>query len=170
MEGIALPILLLAIGVVAFFLEAFVPSAGAITIVGLACVVGAVTTAFVSHGAATGMVFLILAVVLVPSGLIAAFMLLPRTAIGRRLMLRTTQKQTAGYVAQSAEEDKLVGQTGVAISMLRPSGEAKIGDRRYDVMTQGEMIKKGTPIEVRRVEGNRIVVREARSESEPDQV
>lgn len=166
MEGIGLPIVLLVVGVVAFFLEAFIPSGGAITVVGLGCVVGAVVTAFMNQGGLTGTIFLALAVILVPVSLIAAFTMLPRTAIGKRLTLRLSQKQSAGYVSQNAEEDKLLGQTGVAISVLRPSGEAKIGDRRYDVVTEGEMIEKGTPIEVRRVEGNRIVVREVKSESD----
>ena len=164
MDGIALPIVLLTVGVVAFFLEAFIPSAGTITVVGLCCVVGAVTTAFIHEGPTTGMVFLFLAVVLVPASLIAAFTLLPKTAIGKRLTLRVSQKQDGGYVAQDPQEADLVGQTGVAISVLRPSGEAKIGDCRYDVITEGEMIEKGTPIEVRRVEGNRIVVRALKSE------
>jgi len=166
MEGIGLPIVLLVVGVVAFFLEAFIPSGGAITVVGLGCVVGAVVTAFMNQGGLTGTIFLALAVILVPASLIAAFTLLPRTAIGKRLTLRLSQKQDTGYVSQNAEEDKLLGQTGVALSMLRPSGEAKIGDRRYDVVTEGEMLEKGTPIEVRRVEGNRIVVREVKSESD----
>ena len=166
MDGIALPITLLAIGVVAFFLEAFIPSAGTITVVGLCCVVGAVTTAFLYESPTTGIVFLFLAIVLVPASLVVAFTLLPKTPIGRRLTLRTSQKQEGGYVAQNAEEAELAGQTGTAISVLRPSGEAKIGDCRYDVMTEGEMIEKGTPIEVRRVEGNRIVVRALKSEPE----
>ena len=166
MDGITLPIVLLAVGIVAFFLEAFVPSAGAITVVGLACTVGAIATAFVYGGPVTGMVFLLLAVVLVPASLVAAFTLLPKTAIGKRLTLKTTQAQDDGYVAQSADEAELVGQTGVAVSVLRPSGEARIGDRRYDVVTEGEMIEKDAAIEVRRVEGNRIVVREARSQSD----
>ncbi|MFH1730682.1 MAG: NfeD family protein [Planctomycetota bacterium] len=166
MEGIGLPIVLLLVGVIAFFLEAFIPSGGAITVVGLGCVVGAIVTAFTNQGALTGTVFLALATVLVPVSLIAAFALLPRTAIGKRLTLKMSQKQSAGYVSQNADEQALLGQTGVAVSMLRPSGEAKIGDRRYDVVTEGEMLAKGTPIEVRRVEGNRIVVREVKSESD----
>ncbi len=164
MDGIALPIVLLAVGVVAFFLEAFIPSAGTITVVGLCCVVGAVATAFIYESPTTGMVFLLLAVILVPASLVAAFTLLPKTPIGKRLMLSSSQKQDAGYVAQDPKEAELLGKTGMAISVLRPSGEAKIDDSRYDVMTEGEMIEKGTPIEVRHVEGNRIVVRALKSE------
>jgi membrane-bound serine protease (ClpP class) len=164
MDGIAIPIVLLSAGIVAFFLEAFIPSVGSLTIAGACCVLGAIVTGFM-HGEdpTTGFIFLFLAIVLVPATLVTAFTLLPKTSIGRRLMLTTSEKQEGGYVAQNADEAELLGQTGTSISVLRPSGKAKIGDRRYDVMTEGEMIEEDTPIEVRRVEGNRIVVRKVRS-------
>ena len=110
--------------------------------------------------------FVILALVLVPVCLISALTMLPKTRWGKRLTLRTSQKPDQGYVAQRSEEDDLLGETGEALSMLRPSGEARIAGRRYDVMTEGEMIRKGAAIEVRRVEGNRIVVREVREKPE----
>lgn len=42
--------------------------------------------------------------------------------------------------------------------MLRPSGTVQIGDRRIDVITEGEFIPKGTKVKVIKVEGFRIVV------------
>jgi membrane-bound serine protease (ClpP class) len=54
----------------------------------------------------------------------------------------------------------LINQTGSAYTILRPSGKATIGDQRVDVVTEGAMIDKGTPIRVVTVEGNRVVVRE----------
>ncbi len=47
---------------------------------------------------------------------------------------------------------------GVASSYLRPAGVALIGDRRVDVLTEGEFIAAGTPVKVTRVEGARIFV------------
>ena len=54
----------------------------------------------------------------------------------------------------------MINQTGSAYTVLRPSGKATIGDQRVDVVTEGAMIDKGTPIRVVTVEGNRVVVRE----------
>jgi len=166
MAEIGLPLALLLVGAAAFFLEAFIPSGGLISVVATACVVGAVVVAFVNVSPTAGLAFLGVAIVLVPSCLVVAFTLLPRTALGQRLMLKTSQKADAGYVAQSREEEELVGQEGVALSTLRPAGEARIGDRRMDVMTEGALIEKGTKIVVRRVEGNRIVVRRIKSDVE----
>lgn len=164
MEGLGLPVILLALGMAAFFLEAFVPSGGLISVAALACVIGSVVFAFNRLEMMPAVVFTGAAIILAPTALISAFLLLPKTSIGRRLTLRSAQAPGTGYVAQDINEDKLVGQKGVALSPLRPSGEARIGDRRYDVITEGEMIENGTPIEVRSVGGNRIVVRAAPQE------
>ena len=48
----------------------------------------------------------------------------------------------------------------MAYTNLRPSGKATIGDERVDVVTEGTMIDKDTPIRVIAVEGKRVVVRE----------
>jgi len=170
MDGIALPIILLAIGVAAFFLEVFVPSGGLISVVGIAAIIGSVYMAFANHGSTTGTVFLGLAAILSPAVLVAGFYLLPRTAIGRKLMLAKNQSAATGYVAQDPKEDALVGKTGVTISTLRPSGEARIDDRKYDVITEGEMIDEGSRIEVYHVSGNRIVVRRATTSQEQKKV
>ncbi len=53
----------------------------------------------------------------------------------------------------------LLGQVGTASSMLRPAGLAKFGDRYVDVVTEGDFIDPGTPIQVVEVEGSRVVVK-----------
>jgi membrane-bound serine protease (ClpP class) len=162
MDGIILPAVLLTIGALAFFLEAFVPSGGLISVVGIACSCAALGFAFVNGGPNVGLVFLVITVVVVPASLISAFMLLPKTRFGRHVFLATRQEVKSGFTAQRAADLGLPGHTGTALSTLRPAGKAVIDGQRYDVMTQGEMIQKGATIEVRRVEGNRIVVREVR--------
>ena len=56
-------------------------------------------------------------------------------------------------------ERSLAGATGVALSDLRPSGVAEIDGRRVDVVTTGDHIPAGTPIEVTADERYRRVVR-----------
>jgi membrane-bound serine protease (ClpP class) len=50
------------------------------------------------------------------------------------------------------------GQTGTAITLLRPSGKADIDGQRYDVVTQGDFVPKGSRIRVATIKGTRIVV------------
>ena len=57
------------------------------------------------------------------------------------------------------EPGALVGATGVALSDLRPGGFALLNDERVDVVTRGDYITAGEPIEVIADEGYRRVVR-----------
>jgi membrane-bound serine protease (ClpP class) len=67
-------------------------------------------------------------------------------------------------ITQSVETAISAGRTGTAITLLRPSGIAVIDDRRYDVVTRGEFLEKGTPIRVVSAKGARIVVARAGKE------
>jgi membrane-bound serine protease (ClpP class) len=57
--------------------------------------------------------------------------------------------------------EDLVGRDGVAMTDLRPSGTALVGEERVDVVTEGEFISQGSPLRVLRSEGYRLVVRAA---------
>jgi membrane-bound serine protease (ClpP class) len=67
-------------------------------------------------------------------------------------------------INQLVETSVSEGRTGTAITLLRPSGKAMIDDRRYDVVTRGEFLEKGTPIRVVKAKGARIVVARADKE------
>jgi membrane-bound serine protease (ClpP class) len=56
------------------------------------------------------------------------------------------------------------GDLGIAQSFLRPSGKIKIGGKKFDAITQGEFIEKGTEIEIFKIDGNRIIVRDKNQE------
>jgi len=51
-----------------------------------------------------------------------------------------------------------VGDTGVAMTFLRPSGKARIGNAMFDVITDGEFMEKGTPVVITDIKGNRLMV------------
>lgn len=51
-----------------------------------------------------------------------------------------------------------LGDTGVAMTFLRPSGKVKINDEIFDVITEGEFMEKGTPVQISEIKGNRIIV------------
>jgi len=54
----------------------------------------------------------------------------------------------------------LLQQRGRALTILRPSGKARIGDKVVDVVSEGPFIEADQAIQVIQVNGNRIVVRE----------
>lgn len=99
--------------------------------------------------------FAILATIVI---FLAVMRLLPENAWMRRLAL--AHVQGPDYVSSRSFSD-LQGRTGIAASYLRPAGIGLFGDRRIDVLTEGEYIPQGTQIRVTRVEGARIFVEPA---------
>jgi membrane-bound serine protease (ClpP class) len=52
-----------------------------------------------------------------------------------------------------------LGALGVSESVLRPAGKVRFEDSLVDVVTEGDFLDAGTPVEVIKREGNRIIVR-----------
>lgn len=60
----------------------------------------------------------------------------------------------------SNDKNKLLGKTGITLSMLRPSGKISIDGDTYDAITEGNFIQPNKPIKVYRIEGFKIIVKE----------
>lgn len=75
--------------------------------------------------------------------------------------LATDGPQLRPDLINSGSGAGLVGLSGKAQTTLRPAGKALLDGRLVDVVSDGGYIDTGTPIEVVRVEGNRVIVREA---------
>ena len=89
----------------------------------------------------------------------ATWRFLPQTAMYGRLVQTHEQLQERGYVVQSeVEESAALGRHGVAVSMLRPAGRGRFGDKTFQVVSRAEYIEPGTPIVIVQVDGNRYVV------------
>lgn len=84
---------------------------------------------------------------------------LPQLPFGRRLILETGMNANKGYVSPPESDQLWLGRTGTALSPMRPAGIAEIDGARVDVVSEGGFIEAGAPIEVTRVDGNRIVIK-----------
>lgn len=80
----------------------------------------------------------------------------PRTALGRKMILSHDQ---TGQRAQIEQDQDLVGQEGVAQTVLRPAGMALLDGKRHDVVAESGMIERGSLVKVIAVNQNIIVVR-----------
>ena len=172
-EIIYLAILLFLLGLVLIGIEIFVlPGFGITGISGIVLVVGGLGLATVDKFPETSEEWGRLAQRVMQYGLtiVAATTLamlfaryLPKIPYANRLMLvPPTDKPDGAEPAALPGADQaaaLLGATGVATSMLRPAGMAKFGDVYVDVVTEGDFISPGTPIQVIEVEGTRIVVK-----------
>jgi membrane-bound serine protease (ClpP class) len=86
---------------------------------------------------------------------------LPQTSLFRKMELSAATNAAEGYTSSRGEAKALLGATGVAETMLRPSGKGRFGDQLVDVVTEGDLIDKGQPIKIALVEGSRVVVTRA---------
>ena len=146
-----LAIALLIIGFVLMFFEVLLPGMvlGACAILSL---IASVAVAYMNTD--HGNIFLVIALVSLAVFAVLFVYWFPNSFMGRKL----TSTSAVGDLGIDLSE--LVNQTGLAYTNLRPSGKATIGDERVDVVTEGTMIDKDTPIRVIAVEGKRVVVRE----------
>jgi membrane-bound serine protease (ClpP class) len=155
---------LIAVGILAIFVEVFVPAAGLIGIAGGGSIIAAVVLAYANHTGLEAGLVLATAVVVTPTALILGFRVFPKTFMGKRLILGSQEEPAAGAASydKSLYQD-IVGMEGEALTELRPSGTARIANRRLSVVTRGEFVARHSPIRVVTVEGNRIVVRRVAS-------
>jgi membrane-bound serine protease (ClpP class) len=153
--SLALPVLLLAAGVLFVFAEIFFVSFGILAVLAAASFIGACVSAFAISTTA-GIWFLIAVALLAPAATLLAFHLFPRSPLGRHFVAGGLS-----FGAQKSYDDRdlgLAGATGVAEGPLRPAGIARIGGRRVDVVTRGELIDHGETVQVLEISGNRVVV------------
>jgi membrane-bound serine protease (ClpP class) len=158
--SIGLLFLLIVVGLCLVVAEVFFISGGLLSIGAAVSLVAAIFLAFTQHSQAVGFTFLAMAAVGVPAALAFALRLLPKTSLGRKILLEAPSREWVQGAAQEAGLAELVGREGLTESVLRPAGFARIDGRRVDVVTRGELIETGRPIRVIQVEGNRVVVAE----------
>lgn len=154
-------IIFIAIGFILLFIELFVlPSFGPIGVFGIILMAAGIVIAGYREGAQMALIY---AGVTIGASLplcAVGFWLMPKTKIGRSLILTTSEHSDSGFRSSPQELESFMGKTGVALTPLRPAGTIEIDSVRIDALTQGEFIEKGKEVEVIRVEGSKIVVRE----------
>jgi membrane-bound ClpP family serine protease len=87
---------------------------------------------------------------------------LARTPLLNRLLLNPVQGEELNELGQKeslVRLDHLLGQRGVAVTILTPAGKARFGNELVDVIADGELIDRLREVEVVEVRGNHVLVR-----------
>jgi len=113
---------------------------------------------------AQGLLMTAIAAVIVLVVFIIGTTLIDRGKLPKIIVLEDENSSGAGFVSSDAEVEK--GQTGKAVTVLRPAGIAEIGGRRADVVTRGEYLPAGAQLQVESVEGGKIIVRLCEEQTE----
>lgn len=158
------------IGVVLIAFEIFViPGFGVAGISGIILMVGSLVLIMINNDAFdfefVPMTSILIATAVamggVLGGTIGLFVLgvnFHRTKMYSRVALTDTQDSSEGYVSHRYDET-MTGKTGVAETVLRPSGKVMIDGKLYEASTRGDYIEKGQPIEVIAEEGPALKVK-----------
>ncbi|MFP4025259.1 MAG: NfeD family protein [Thiohalospira sp.] len=64
------------------------------------------------------------------------------------IVLNSTQKKDEGYIGVDSKQKDVIGQTGIALTNLRPSGKVEIDDEMYDAKSEIGFIEKGQKVKV----------------------
>lgn len=157
MDGmIWLGIILLIAGFILVGIEMVLPGFSAPGISGIICLLAGVFLLADSVMEAAVITIGVLAVL----GILMAVILnlLSRGKIKTPIVLEEEQKKTEGYIS-SNDLDYLLGRQGVAATDLRPSGSGQFDEVKFDVISEGNYIEKGTRITIIKVAGSKLVVR-----------
>jgi membrane-bound serine protease (ClpP class) len=87
-----------------------------------------------------------------------AKLLTSKGRLGSTLALNTVQDTTAGYSSVNVKMKDLMGKTGTAYTILRPSGKVEIEDDIYDATALTGYIDKGEQVKVVKYETSQIFV------------
>ncbi|GHT58371.1 hypothetical protein AGMMS50239_02790 [Bacteroidia bacterium] len=164
-------IIIFIIGIICVFLEIFVfPGFGVSGILGIICVTTGLAFALLNNDyfsfKEVRMPDISRALLTVLSGLILGFLIILwiSTRIGEKGMFRkialTTDLENAGSV--NLETYGLIGKTGTAMTVLRPSGKIMIDNEMYDAVSNQDFVETGKDVKVVKFENMQLYVEELR--------
>ena len=139
--------------------EVVQPGAIAGVIGGCALAFGSVL-AFFEYGPGLGSLATGAALLLLGAMLYAELIWLPRTKLGRAMVVDAT---VSGQSQPPLASGEVVGQVATALTTLAPSGFVEVAGRRYEAFCRSGLAARGAALKVVGVDNFRLVVSETNS-------
>lgn len=154
-------ILLLAAGFILMGIEMVLPGFSVPGVSGIICLVAGV---FVLADSVMEAALITIAVLALLGILMAVILsLLARGKLKSPIILEEEQKSAKGYIS-SSDLNYLLGKKGSAVTDLRPAGIGRFDEINFDVLSEGNYISRDAEIEIIKVEGSKLVVRELQNQ------
>ncbi len=160
-------VLLFVVGLIFIVFEIFVvPGFGVPGIIGIVLVFSSLILALVGNikfnfeGLPTKEVFRAFMTVLGGMGMGMVLIIYLSSRIGKKGFLNKValHADQEGYYSVPMEPDNMVGKTGIAATVLRPSGKVNIDGEYYDAVSVRGMVDKGEEVVVKRYENFQLYV------------
>lgn len=152
-------VLLFIVGVMLLGAEVLLPGAVAGIIGGIALLLGSVL-AFSEFGLGIGLLATLAALALVGAMLYVELVWLPRTRVGRDLVVQSTIDAQSQPPIASAD---VVGQRATALTTLAPSGFVTVGGKRYEAFCRSGLAARGAELTVVGLDNFRLIVSETKT-------
>lgn len=163
MDESTFAVLLLVVALGLMIAEVFIPSGGMISILVLVSLVGSIWCAWNAWWASNQIAwwaYISSLVLLVPATISGAFYALPRTPMGRRVLLEgPDREEVTPYVEEQNELLSQVGHVGKTVTLLNPGGMVVVNGKRFHCESEGMLLEPDTDVRVVAVKGLRLVVR-----------
>lgn len=158
MDGLLMiGILLLVAGFVLVGVEMVLPGFGAPGIIGGICLIGGILCT--ADDVEQGLTITVIVVMLLAIMFAIILSLFHMKKIKTPIVLQEELKVDKGYLS-SSDLYYLIGKEGTASTDLRPSGKCDIDGVEFDVRSEGYYIAKGSKIQIIRVQGSTLIIKE----------
>jgi len=144
-------VLFLALGIVLVVLEIVLLPGGIVGIIGAIFMSIAIFLSFINYGSDVGIIVTVVTGVVFVSALIYGF----KTDLWSKVALNTSN---TSRVFETSDIKVVIGDTGKALSALRPIGKAEFKDGEIEVRSMGEYVDSGEKIKVILIKDDKIYV------------
>jgi membrane-bound serine protease (ClpP class) len=138
--------------------EVFVPSGGLISLCALACLAGG-SFIFFKYSTTAGWIGIGTAIVMIPTVLVVAYRIFPKTRFGKSVTLSPPERQQGDAIRDASEIKGLLGKIGTVITPLRPVGMCEFSGQKVECVAESGYVDKGKKIKVINVQSTQLTVR-----------
>lgn len=158
MEGLMIVgIVLFIVGFILLGIEMVVPGFGVPGVSGIIClIVGLFMTADTIE---EGIIILLIILALLAIMFAIILKLLSAGKLKSPIILKDELTTESGFIS-SNDLNYLLGKKGTAATDLRPTGRGSFDGVEFNIMSESKYIMKDTPIEICKVEGSKLIVKE----------
>ena len=138
--------------------EVFIPSGGLISIFSLACLAGGLLI-FFKHSETAGWTGVGIAVVMIPTVLVMAYRMFPKSRFGRAVTLTPPEREKGDAIPDTDKLKGLLGSEGIVVTPLRPVGMCNFSGERVECVAESGYVEKDKKVKVIHVEETQLTVR-----------
>lgn len=150
-------IVLFIVGFILLGIEMVVPGFGVPGVSGITClIIGLFLTADTIE---EGIIILLIILALLAIMFAIILKLLSAGKLKSPIILKDELTTENGFIS-SNDLNYLLGKRGTAVTDLRPAGRGNFDGVEFNIMSESKYIMKDTPIEICKVEGSKLIVKE----------